>query len=122
MKRLLNGIIAAILAIGATVGLSACASQHIDMSQVTAVIDVRSAQEFATGHLEGAVNIDVESSSFASEIGKLDTNGHYVLYCRSGHRAGIALDQMKAAGFNDLINAGGYADASTATGLPIVTN
>jgi rhodanese-related sulfurtransferase len=90
------------------------------MTKVTAVIDVRTPDEFASGHLAGALNIDVEGADFAGAIASLDKTGTYVLYCRSGHRAGIALDTMKSLGFTNLTNAGAIADASTATGLAIV--
>lgn len=90
------------------------------MSTVTAVIDVRTPAEYAEGHLDGAVNIDYESGHFASEITKLDPAGTYVLYCRSGNRAGKALTEMQAAGFANVTNVGGYVDASAATGLPLV--
>lgn len=120
IKRIRTIVLTLILAIGATVGLTACAAEPIDMTKVTAVIDVRSGQEYASGHLEGAINMDVESANFAQQIASLDKNGSYVLYCHSGRRAGIALDTMKAAGFTNVVNAGGYQDASNATKLPIV--
>jgi rhodanese-related sulfurtransferase len=90
------------------------------MTKVTSVIDVRTADEYAAGHLQGAINIDVEGSDFATEVGKLDTAGTYVLYCHSGRRAGIALDQMTGMGFKNVTNLGGLDAAATATGLPIV--
>jgi rhodanese-related sulfurtransferase len=90
------------------------------MTKITAVIDVRSAGEYAAGHLEGAVNIDVEASDFMDEIMKLDTAGNYVVYCHSGRRAGIAMDQMKSMGFTKVTNVGGLSDAATATGLAVV--
>ena len=120
LKRILTLVLAGIFAVGAVTGLAACSAEPINMSQVTAVIDVRSGQEYASGHLEGAVNMDVESANFAEQIASLDKNGSYVLYCHSGRRAGIALDTMKAAGFTHVVNAGGYQDASNATKLPIV--
>lgn len=120
MKRILTPLFAVLLVLGASLGLTACAAEPINMSQVTAVIDVRSGQEYASGHLEGAINMDVESANFAQQIASLDKNGSYVLYCHSGRRAGIALDTMKAAGFTNVVNAGGYQDASNATKLPIV--
>lgn len=102
-------------------GLTGCANtQPINMANVTSVIDVRTPAEFAEGHLEGAVNIDVESPLFAEQVGQLDPSGTYVVYCRSGNRSTVAIDQMKAMGFTDLLNGGGYADASARTGLPIV--
>ena len=120
MKRFLTALIASILVVGSALGLAACASEPIIMANVTQVIDVRSASEYASGHLQGAVNMDVESATFPEQIATLDKNGTYVLYCHSGRRAGIAADEMKAAGFTHVINAGGYQDASNATKLPIV--
>jgi phage shock protein E len=79
--------------------LSACAPDKLDMSHVKAVIDVRTPSEFAAGHLQGAVNFDVESSAFATQIGTLTKGDNYVVYCHSGRRAGLAIDQMKSDGF-----------------------
>jgi rhodanese-related sulfurtransferase len=100
-------------------GLTACA-EPVDMTAVTAVIDVRTAEEFASGHLEGALNIDVQGMDFAAQISELDPNGTYVVYCRSGNRSGQAIEQMKALGFKNLTNGGAVANASSLTGLPIV--
>lgn len=123
MNRLLKKLSIALVAMFALVGLAACApATPIDMSKVTAVIDVRSAGEYASGHLQGAVNIDVESATFTDEISKLDKSGTYVLYCHSGRRAGVAKDTMTGLGFTNVTNAGGYADASATTKLPLVTN
>lgn len=120
MKRIITLLLAGIFAIGAVTGLTACSAEPINMSQVTAVVDVRTPAEYASGHLEGAINIDVQSGSFAQSVAELDKNGTYVVYCRSGNRSGAAIDQMKSMGFTNLINAGGYQDASNATKLPIV--
>ena len=123
MNRLFKKISIALVALFAVVGLAACApTEPIDMAKVTAVIDVRSASEYAAGHLKGAVNMDVESATFSEQISTLDKNGVYVLYCHSGRRAGAAKDTMTAAGFTKVTNAGGYQDASEKTNLPIVTN
>ncbi|MEY4311046.1 MAG: hypothetical protein RLZ71_972 [Actinomycetota bacterium] len=119
MTKVFKLFTALLIALGLSVSLSACA-QQVDASKATAIIDVRTATEFASGHLEGAVNMDVQSSEFASEIATLDPSGVYLVYCHSGRRAGLAIDQMKAAGFKNLTNLGGYVDASNATGLPLV--
>ena len=123
MNRHFKNFLIALAALFAVTALAACApAQSIDMSKVTSVIDVRTASEYAAGHLEGAVNIDVQSATFTEEISKLDKSGTYVLYCHSGKRAGVAKDTMTGAGFTNVINAGGYQDASSSTKLPIVTN
>ena len=118
------GRLAAAFAIAAlaTAALTGCSStEKIDMTTVTSVIDVRTPAEVATGHLEGAIMIDIEGADFAAQIDALDHAGNYVVYCRSGNRAGQAVDYMKGAGFTGtLINAGSVADASVATGLAIV--
>lgn len=84
------------------------------------LIDVRTPEEFAQGHIEGAVNIDVESGAFAAAIADLPTDGRYVVYCRSGNRSAVAVDQMEAAGFTDVYDMGGI-QAWMAAGYPIVT-
>ncbi len=118
--RWIKKLFALFAGLAIVVSLSACSLQAIDMKKITAVIDVRTAAEYQAGHLQGAVNVDVESPDFASNIGAFDKAGSYVLYCHSGRRAGIAKDTMTSMGFSTLINAGAIGDASSATGLPIV--
>ncbi len=62
------------------------------------VIDVRTPEEYAEGHLPDAVNIDVSASTFDSEVAGLDPEGEYAVYCRSGNRSGVAIEQMAAGG------------------------
>jgi rhodanese-related sulfurtransferase len=81
------------------------------------VIDVRTPEEFAAGHLRGAVNADVSAPDFAERIAGLDKTARYVVYCASGNRAGTAIETMRGLGFEDLINGGGYEDLA-ALGLP----
>ena len=120
-KTTAKTLVALVAAFALLMGVSACAtSDKIDMTKVTAVIDVRTVDEFAAGHLEGALNYDVDGSDFVGQVSTLDTNGTYVLYCHSGRRAGIALDAMKTIGFKNLTNAGGIDDAAKATGLAVV--
>lgn len=80
------------------------------------IIDVRTPEEFAAGHLSGAVNIDVSGSSFDLEINKLDKNARFALYCRSGNRSTIAAEKMADAGFTNIINfnKGGFAELESA--------
>jgi len=113
------GVLAALLlAVGVLAGCSSPGS--INTANAT-VVDVRTPSEFAAGHLQGAINIDVQSSDFLATIEAYPKDGTYILYCRSGSRAGTAMQQMKSAGFANVINAGGIDQASKSTGLPIVT-
>ena len=63
------------------------------------IVDVRTATEFADGHIPGAVNIDVNSPDFAQQIAKLNTSKTVALYCRSGRRSKIAAEKVTAAGY-----------------------
>lgn len=75
------------------------------------IIDVRTAGEFAAGHVANALNIDVEASTFEDEIAKLDKTKTYALYCHSGRRSAIAANVMADSGFKHIINLkGGFID------------
>ena len=68
------------------------------------VLDVRTPGEFSQGHIQGAVNLDVEAPTFDSEIAKLDKSKTYAVYCRSGNRSGVATQAMAKADFTHLFN------------------
>lgn len=85
-------------------------------------LDVRTSGEFMEGHIAGAINIDVEGSSFDSEIANLDKSKSYAVYCRSGRRSLIAVDKMSAAGFEKLSNLNTGINDWIANGLPLVTS
>jgi rhodanese-related sulfurtransferase len=84
-------------------------------------LDVRTPGEFVSGHLVNALNIDVEGSQFDAEIGKLDKEATYAVYCRSGRRSQVAIDRMKDAGFKNLVNLNAGVQEWAAAGLPLVT-
>ena len=73
-------------------------------------IDVRTPEEFNEGHLQGAVN--VPHDQIASQIARIspDKNAPVNLYCRSGRRAEVALQELKKLGYTNVTNHGGYQD------------
>ena len=76
------------------------------------LLDVRTTQEFAAGHLEGAVNIPHDQvQARISEIEEYK-NKAVVLYCKVGGRAAMALEVLKKNGFQNLHNAGGFEELS----------
>lgn len=85
-------------------------------------IDVRTPQEYREGHLKGAVNMDLSSGGFADQIGGLDPNAPYQVYCRSGNRSARAVAAMRDAGFTNVTDLGGIKDAGASTGLEVVTD
>ena len=63
------------------------------------ILDVRTASEYAEGHISGAVNIDVLASGFAEKIAALDKEKTLAIYCRSGRRSKAAAEQAVKQGF-----------------------
>lgn len=122
MSKFFKLLVASVIAIFAMSSLTACSnSDPIDMNTIAAVIDVRTPDEFASGHLDGALNFDIQGSMFATEIGALDKSANYVIYCRSGNRAGQAVTYMQDSGFTGVLtNAGSVDEASSATGIAVV--
>lgn len=75
------------------------------------LIDVRTPEEFNTGHIPGAMNIDISSYEFKNRISQMDKSGSYYLYCRSGSRSYTAGKMMKNMGFEKVYNLeGGIID------------
>ena len=75
------------------------------------LLDVRRPDEFAAGHLPGAVNIDVTSPDFARRVAALEKTRPTYVYCRSGARSTKAAEQLTKAGFGQVHNMlGGVLD------------
>ena len=68
------------------------------------LLDVRRPDEFAAGHLPGAVNIEVTAPDFAQRVAALDRAKPTYVYCRSGARSSKAAAQLSAAGFTHVHN------------------
>ena len=114
------------LLLALVLGLGACADSPAaaDADPVTAgtvVLDVRTPDEFAEGHLAGAVNIDVQAADFAARAAELPTDAPVVVYCRSGNRSAAAVTVLRDLGFTDLTDAGAMTDAAASLGLEIVS-
>lgn len=78
------------------------------------IIDVRSSEEFNTGHIDNAINVDFKSGDFQSKLEVLDKAKTYIVYCRSGAISAKAKETMFSLGFNHLyLLKGGYVDWQT---------
>ena len=82
------------------------------------ILDVRTPEEFAAGHVPGAVNISHDA--LAERVGELgsDTGRPVVVYCERGGRAGMAADVLLAAGFSDVRHLAGDMSAWREAGHP----
>jgi phage shock protein E len=121
-RSIFKAIAAMFIVLFAAGSLSACSTEKVDMSTYSAVIDVRTPGEVTeSGALEGALLYDWQGPDFSSQISTLDPAANYFIYCRSGNRAGQAIEWLQQNGFTgELTKGGGLQDASAATGLPIV--
>lgn len=118
-----------------SVFLYACKSQqsgsyNLEVSDFTAklhekkesavILDVRTPQEYQTGSIENAQNIDYNSPDFQQKISALDKNKPYFVYCLAGGRSSAAVSYMRENGFKEVYNLAGGIRAWQREGLPIV--
>ncbi|MDP2227664.1 MAG: rhodanese-like domain-containing protein [Moraxellaceae bacterium] len=68
------------------------------------VLDVRSAEEFAAGHVPGAINVPLPDVSAAHPQLKSWKDRQVVVYCRSGRRSELAIKTLEAAGFSRVLH------------------
>lgn len=73
------------------------------------LIDVRTPQEYQTGHAPGAINIPYEEIAERITALTADHDTRILLYCRSGRRSGIATDALRQLGYRHVENRGGLA-------------
>lgn len=121
MKLTKSFLTAAAMVALSTFGLAACtpAAASVVVEPDTIIIDVRTPEEFQTGHLEGAQLLDINGGELQSALPSLDPEAEYLVYCRSGNRSGQAVALMKEAGFTSVTNIGSVEQASRTTGIPI---
>ncbi|MGI8603830.1 MAG: rhodanese-like domain-containing protein [Verrucomicrobiales bacterium] len=84
------------------------------------VLDVRTPEEFASGHLEGAINIDFKHPDFEKQVAQLDKNRPYLVHCGRGTRSAKARDRMKELGFTKIYHLNGGAEGWQKAGGPMV--
>lgn len=144
MRHLFSSVIAVVLAFT----LSGCASQSTDESanecgdncavvsdqnatndsggdaiiaSDAIILDVRTPEEYAEGHLNGAQNIDFNAGELQAALENLDPSAEYLVYCRSGNRSGQTVALMEQAGFANVTDLGPLQNAADQTGIEIIT-
>lgn len=127
MKKILTSLLTAL---GLT---SACGQNNFDNVDVNAfadlmtepgviVLDVRTAEEYKEGHIEGALNIDVRQGDFLQKAkAALPVERSVAVYCRSGRRSADASRQLAAAGYR-CFNLSGGIMAWKSAGMPVTTD
>ena len=66
------------------------------------VLDVRTPEEYKDGHIPGAINLDIRQADTFNKLDKLNRNAKYIVYCRTNHRSGMAVDHMMQSGFKNV--------------------
>lgn len=103
-------------------GMFSCATQSENYERVDAVtfakaiedksvvrLDVRTADEYSDGHIDGAINIDVLSGGFESKaVAAIPAGKTVALYCRSGNRSRMAAKILSAKGYKVIELNSGY--------------
>ncbi len=125
MKHLL---LSALLLLLPALMLAADPAKHVKADEAAkiiadgkvAVIDVRTPDEFKEGHIKGAKNIDIMSSDFEAQLGKLNKTQPTLVHCQAGGRSTRALKVFEKLGFTDLIHLDDGFGGWEAAGKPVV--
>ncbi|MGA9596065.1 MAG: rhodanese-like domain-containing protein [Acidimicrobiia bacterium] len=127
-------LLAAVLLLGACgdTGGSAATKARLELTAVSDVadivasppdglliLDIRTPDEFAAGHIPGAINIDYYSPDFEQKLRTLDLQVPYVMYCNSGNRSANALPLMDSIGFQEVYELDGGIQAWYSAGQPL---
>lgn len=88
-------------------------------SKTNVVLDVRTKQEFDSGHMPGAVWIDFMAPDFEEKVAKLDKSKTYLVHCASGGRSARACKKMEGMNFARLYNLEGGMNAWEKAGKPV---
>jgi rhodanese-related sulfurtransferase len=109
MKKLTRTLVALL----ALVGLSHAgvtdvsageAAKQLKKNLEIVVVDIRTPEEFAQGHLNGAVNINMRSGNFKEQLAKLDRDATYLMHCLSGGRSTASLPVWMELGFEKVLH------------------
>lgn len=84
------------------------------------IIDVRTKREYDSGHLEGAINIDIYQRDFRGQIDNLDKNKTYYVYCKTGIRSKSAVNYMAQSGFTKVCDLEGGTNYLARAGVKMV--
>jgi thioredoxin len=85
------------------------------------IIDVRTPEEFSTGYISGAININIYDSDFDQQIEKLDKSRPVMVYCKAGGRSADAAEKFESAGFSSVFDLQGGIMSWTNKSLPVET-
>lgn len=74
------------------------------------VVDVRTPEEFASGHVKGSLNIPLDE--IPDQLAQLKSFSKIVVCCRSGGRSGSAMHYLNKEGFTNIVNGGSWQNVN----------
>jgi rhodanese-related sulfurtransferase len=83
-------------------------ADFLDKNENHFLLDVRRPDEFASGHIAGATNINVDY--LADQLSRVPKDVPVVIYCRSGNRSAVAANILAEAGYTEIYDMGGIID------------
>ena len=86
------------------------------------LVDVRTAEEYESGHIQDAVNFDFYSESFQNDILTLDKSSSIILYCRTQNRSTKTANYLKESGYNEITVIAGGITSWVKNGNDLVYN
>ena len=86
------------------------------------LVDVRTAEEYESGHIQDAVNFDFYSESFLIDILTLDKSSSIILYCRTQNRSTKTANYLKESGYNEITVIAGGITSWVKNGNDLVYN
>ena len=90
--------------------VDAAQSAEIIKSDSVVLVDVRTAEEYAAGHIPNAKNVDVLKSDFKDRVETLSKNKEIAVYCRSGKRSLMAANTLAKIGYKVINLRGGWKE------------
>ena len=119
MKKILPALLAALLLTGCAATGGETGYRQVDMAQAQEImareqdyilLDVRRSDEFAAGHIPGAINIPNETIGTQAIPQLPDRDQLILVYCRSGNRSKQASQKLVALGYTNIVEFGGILD------------
>jgi len=99
--------------------LDAKQAQSLIAEKKVIVLDIRTPEEFKSGHIAGATNVNYRSPDFDKTISGLDKSKSYIVHCAVGGRSTASLTNFKKHGFNSIYHLDGGITGWEKAGLPL---
>lgn len=97
-------------------------ADKLKAAEGASLVDVRTAEEFAEGHLAGAKNMDWNGGHFEHQVMGLDKSKPVFVYCLRGGRSASAASKLREMGFKDVYELDGGTASWQAAKLPLTKN